>query len=171
MTRDPKARRTGSRPAETLTFDETDQKILAMLQEDGDLAVAVIAEEVGLSATPCWRRIKRMEEAGVIKRRVVLVDQTRANVPLTVFIGVSTPRHEASWLTAFRELIEDIPEVIEAYRLTGTVDYILKVVVPDMASYDAVYKKMINKLEFRKVNSMIAMEELKFTTALPTKYL
>ncbi len=168
---DPKPRKTGSKPVESITFDETDQKILHMLQEDSDIPVTAIAEAVGLSATPCWRRIKRMEEAGVIKRRVVLVDQARANVPLTVFIGVSTPRHETSWLNGFRELIEDIPEILEAYRLTGTVDYILKVVVPDMASYDAVYKKMIDRLEFREVNSMISMEELKFTTAVPTKYL
>ena len=149
-------RKTGTKPAETITFDEIDQKILAMLQEDSDVAVTVIAEAVGLSATPCWRRIKRMEEAGLIKRRVVLVDQERANVPLTIFIGVSTPRHETAWLTRFRELIDEIPEVLEAYRLTGTVDYILKVVVPDMASYDAVYKKMIDTLEFRMVNSMIS---------------
>lgn len=112
-----------------------------------------------------------MEEAGVIKKRVALVDQTRANVPLTVFIGVSTSHHEIDWLNRFRELIDEIPEVMEAYRLTGTVDYILKVVVPDMASYDAVYKQMIQKLEFSQVNSMISMEELKFTTAIPTSYL
>ncbi|WP_417718983.1 Lrp/AsnC family transcriptional regulator [Salipiger sp.] len=166
-----KPRKTGIKPADTITFDETDQRILAMLQEDSDTPVQAISEAVGLSATPCWRRIKRMEEAGLIKRRVALVDQERANVPLTVFIGVSTPRHEISWLNTFRELIDDIPEILEAYRLTGTVDYILKVVVPDMASYDAVYKRMIEKLEFSQVNSMISMEELKFTTAVPTKYL
>ncbi len=112
-----------------------------------------------------------MEEAGLIKGRVALVDHARANVPLTVFIGVSTSRHEIDWLNKFRELIDEIPEVVEAYRMTGTVDYILKVVVPDMPSYDAVYKKMIENLEFRSVNSMISMEELKFTTAVPTAYL
>lgn len=168
---EPRPRKTGSKPVESITFDETDQRILEMLQQDSDTPVTAISEAVGLSATPCWRRIKRMEEAGVIKRRVVLVDQERANVPLTVFIGVSTPRHEIDWLTRFRELIDEIPEVLEAYRLTGTVDYILKVVVPDMATYDSVYKKMIERLEFRQVNSMISMEELKFTTAVPTKYL
>lgn len=168
---EPRPRRTGTKPAESITFDEIDQQILDMLQHDSDTPVQAISEAVGLSANPCWRRIKRMEEAGLIKRRVALVDQRRANVPLTVFIGISTPRHEIEWLNKFRELIDEIPEIQEAYRLTGTVDYILKVVVPDMASYDAVYKRMIQRLEFSQVNSMISMEELKFTTAIPTKYL
>ncbi|MEZ5713813.1 MAG: Lrp/AsnC family transcriptional regulator [Paracoccaceae bacterium] len=164
-------RRTGSKPAESLTFDEIDQKILDILQRDADTVVSAIAEEVGLSHTPCWRRIKRMEEAGLIKKRVVLVDQCRANVPMTIFIGVTAPRHEISWLERFCNLVDEIPEIVEAYRLTGTVDYILKVVVPDVATYDAVYKKMIERLEFSHVNSMISMEELKFTTAIPTRYL
>ncbi|MGH1356625.1 MAG: Lrp/AsnC family transcriptional regulator [Thalassovita sp.] len=164
-------RKTGSKPADSLTFDEIDQNILDILQRDSDTPVQAISEAVGLSANPCWRRIKRMEEAGLIKGRVALVDHERANVPLTVFIGVSTARHEIDWLNKFRTLIDEIPEVVEAYRMTGTVDYILKVVVPDMPSYDAVYKKMIQNLEFRSVNSMISMEELKFTTAVPTAYL
>ncbi|MBU2961619.1 Lrp/AsnC family transcriptional regulator [Citreicella sp. C3M06] len=164
-------RKTGSKPIESITFDETDRRILEILQEDSDTPIQAISQTVGLSANPCWRRIKRMEEAGVIKKRVALVDQARANVPLTVFIGVSTSRHEINWLNRFRELIDEIPEVVEAYRLTGTVDYILKVVVPDMGAYDAVYKQMIQKLEFNQVNSMISMEELKFTTAIPTAYL
>lgn len=164
-------RKTGSKPIESMTFDETDRLILEILQKDSDTPIQAISETVGLSTNPCWRRIKRMEEAGVIKKRVALVDQTRVNVPLTVFIGVSTSRHEIDWLNTFRELIDDIPEVVEAYRLTGTVDYILKVVVPDMQSYDAVYKQMIHRLEFSQVNSMISMEELKFTTAIPTTYL
>lgn len=164
-------RRTGTKPADTLTFDEIDQKILDILQRDADTVVSTIAKEVGLSQTPCWRRIKRMEEAGLIKKRVVLVDQCRANVPMTIFIAVTTPRHEMSWLERFCDLVDEIPEIVEAYRLTGTVDYILKVVVPDVAAYDTVYKKMIERLEFSHVNSMISMEELKFTTAIPTKYL
>ncbi|GHH02273.1 Lrp/AsnC family transcriptional regulator [Pseudodonghicola xiamenensis] len=166
-----KPRKTGTKPAESITFDEIDQRILELLQQDSDTPMQAISETVGLSATPCWRRIKRMEEAGLITRRVALVDQTRANVPLTVFIGISTPRHEIDWLNKFRALIDEIPEILEAYRLTGTVDYILKVVVPDMESYDAVYKRMIERLDFSQVNSMISMEELKFTTAVPTKYL
>ena len=164
-------RKTGTKPIETLTFDEIDQKILDLLQHDSDTSVNVISEAVGLSVTPCWRRIKRMEEAGLIKKRVVLVDQARANVPMTIFIGVTTSRHEINWLQKFCDLIDEIPEIVEAYRLTGTVDYILKVIVSDMAAYDRVYKKMIERLDFNQVNSMISMEELKFTTAIPTKYL
>lgn len=166
-----KVRKTGSKPIDKITFDEIDQKILDILQHDSDTVVNAISEAVGLSVTPCWRRIKRMEEAGLIKKRVVLVDQARANVPMTVFIGVTASRHEISWLQRFCELIDEIPEVVEAYRLTGTVDYILKVVVADMSAYDKVYKTMIERLEFSQVNSMISMEELKFTTAIPTKYL
>lgn len=166
-----KIRKTGIKPIETITFDETDRRILAILQQDADTPITALAEEVGLSATPCWRRIKRMEEAGVIKQRVVLVDQARTNVPMTVFIGITAPRHEMPWLNKFRSLIDEVPEIVEAYRLTGTMDYILKVVVPDIATYDAVYKFMIERLEFSHVNSMISMEELKFTTAVPTKYL
>lgn len=164
-------RKPRSKPAEALSFDAIDQKILDILQRDSDTPIAAVSEAVGLSATPCWRRIKRMEEAGIIKGRVALINQAQANVPMTVFIGITAPRHEIGWTTQFRTLIEDIPEVVEAYRLTGTVDYILKVVVPDIAAYDAVYKRMIASLEFSQINSMISMEELKFTTAIPTGYL
>lgn len=153
------------------TYDAIDRRILEILQVDSDRPVSSIAEEVGLSQTPCWRRIKRLEEAGVIRARVALVDPGKAGVPLTVFIGVKTPRHEAGWLAAFRALIDDIPEVVEAYRLTGEIDYILKVVAPDITSYDKVYKTMISRLDFSQVNSSIAMEELKFTTAIPVDHL
>ncbi|MCO6180874.1 Lrp/AsnC family transcriptional regulator [Ciceribacter sp. RN22] len=154
----------------TTRFDKIDRKILDLLQQR-DRPVGEIAEEVGLSQTPCWRRIKRMEEAGVIREKVTLVDPKKAGVPMIVFIAITAPRHEMAWLVRFRELIESIPQIVEAYRLTGTVDYILKVMVPDVAAYDHVYKSMIEKLEFSQINSSISMEELKFTTAVPTNYL
>lgn len=154
----------------TTSFDKIDRKILDLLQQR-DRPVGEIAEEVGLSQTPCWRRIKRMEEAGVIREKVALVDPKKAGVPMIVFIAITAPRHEMAWLVKFRELIESIPQIVEAYRLTGTVDYILKVMVPDVAAYDNVYKSMIEKLEFSQINSSISMEELKFTTAVPTNYL
>ena len=154
----------------TTSFDEIDRKILDLLQQR-DRPVGEIAEKVGLSQTPCWRRIRRMEEAGVIRERVTLVDPRRAGVPMTVFISVTAPRHEMAWLVKFRQMIESIPQIVEAYRLTGTVDYILKVLVPDVAAYDQVYKTMIERLEFSQINSSISMEELKFTTAVPTNYL
>ena len=158
------------RSGEHVSFDEVDRQILDLLQER-DRPVAVLAEEVGLSQTPCWRRVRRLEEAGVIRGRVALVDHKRAGVPMIIFIGITAPRHEISWLNHFRELIETIPEVVEAYRLTGSTDYIMKVMVPDIEAFDQVYKAMIERLEFSQINSSIAMEELKFTTAVPTTYL
>jgi len=154
----------------TMTFDEIDRKILDLLQRR-DRPVSEIADEVGLSQTPCWRRIRRMEDAGVIRERVTLVDPKKAGVPMIVFIAITAPRHEMAWLVRFRELIESIPQIVEAYRLTGTTDYILKVMVPDVGAFDQVYKNMIERLEFSQINSSISMEELKFTTAVPTNYL
>lgn len=151
-------------------LDETDRKILDILQRDSDRAVSEVAKEVGLSATPCWRRIRRLEEAGIVKRRVALVDRRQLNVSMTIFIGIKAPRHEMSWLEAFRAMIEEVPEIVEAYRLTGETDYIVKVVVPDIDTYDLVYKRMISRLDFSEINSSISMEELKFTTAVPTGY-
>jgi len=152
-------------------YDEVDQKILAILQVDSDLPIAAIAERVGLSATPVWRRIKRMESSGLIRARVAVVDQKLANVPMTIFIGVTAPRHAMEWFKKFRALIEDVPEVVEAYRRTGATDYIMKLVVPDIAAYYMVYQRLIEELEFTTVNSSISMEELKFTTSVLTKYL
>ncbi len=163
----PEPRRRGP---DTSSFDDIDRQILDLLQER-DRPVAMLAEEIGLSQTPCWRRIRKLEEAGVIRGRVTLVDPKQAGVPMTLFVGVTAARHEAGWLERFRALIEGIPEIVEAYRLTGSTDYILKIVVPDIEAYDAVYKSMIERLEFSSISSSIAMEELKFTTAVPTNYL
>jgi len=152
-------------------MDTIDRKILDILQADATVPVAAIADRVGLSAAPCWRRIKRMEDEGVIKRRVALVDRRKANVPMTLFVSVRTTRHAGQWLEDFRRVIADIPEIVEAWRLTGEVDYLLRIVVPDVDTYDVVYKRLINRLEFADISSAIAMEELKYTTAIPTDYL
>jgi Lrp/AsnC family transcriptional regulator len=152
-------------------FDAIDQRILDILQVDSNIPIAEIAEKIALSPTPIWRRIKRMEAAGLIRARVALVDHKTANVPMTIFIGVTAPRHSMEWFQQFQGLLDDMPEVVEAYRLTGATDYIMKVVVPDIAAYDEVYQRMIREVEFTTVNSSISMEELKFTTAVPTKYL
>ncbi len=152
-------------------FDEIDRRILDILQQDSDIPVAEIAERVNLSQTPVWRRIKGMEAAGLIRARVTLVDHKQMGVPMTLFIGVKTMSHAKNWLEQFGAFIEETPEVVEAYRLTGETDYIMKVVVPDIAAYDLVYKRMTERLEFSSVVSSIAMEELKFTTAVPTQYL
>ena len=112
-----------------------------------------------------------MEAAGLIRARVTLVDHKMMGVPMTLFIGVKTTRHAKNWLEEFNAFIQETPEVVEAYRLTGETDYIMKVVVPDIAAYDLVYKRMTERLEFSSVISSISMEELKFTTAVPTQYL
>jgi Lrp/AsnC family transcriptional regulator len=126
---------------------------------------------VGLSIAPCWRRIKRLDEDGVILRRVALLNRRMVNLAMTVFVSVKAPRHATSWLQAFRRVIADIPEIVEAWRLTGEADYLLRIVVPDVETYDAVYQRLIERLEFSDINSAIAMEEMKYTTAVPTGYI
>jgi len=153
-----------------MILDAFDRKILDALQADADQPIADIAERVGLSQTPCWRRIKRMEESGLIRKRVVLVDQKLANLSITVFLAIKAPRHEIEWLERFRKIVIDMPEIMEAYRLTGDSDYLLRIVVPSIEAYDEFYKRMVTKLEFSNMNSSIAMEEMKYTTALPTSY-
>ena len=152
-------------------MDAIDRKILDILQADASVAIAVIADKVGLSTAPCWRRIRRLDEDGVITKRVALLNRRKVNVAMTVFVSVKAPRHGAEWLQAFRKVIVDIPEIVEAWRLTGETDYLLRIVVPDVETYDAVYQRMIKRLEFSDINSAIAMEEMKFTTAIPTSYL
>lgn len=152
-------------------MDRIDQKILDLLQADTTLPIAAVAEKVGLSTAPCWRRIKKLEDDGVIQRRVALVDRRKVNVPMTLFVSVRTTRHAMEWVDDFRHMIADIPEIVEVWRLTGDVDYLLRIVVPDIDAYDAVYKRMIDRVELADVSSAIAMEELKYTTAVPTSYI
>ncbi len=135
------------------------------------MSAAAVADKVGLSPTPCWRRIKKLEDDGIILKRVALLDRRKVNVPLTVFVAVKAPRHAMEWLEAFRRVITDIPEIVEAWRLTGETDYLLRLVVPDIETYDAVYQRLISRLEFSNLSSSLAMEEMKFTTAVPTSYM
>jgi len=151
-------------------LDSKDRQILAILQEDALRPVAEVAERVGLTTTPCWRRIQRLERDGVIRRRVALLDPAALNVPVSVFVSIRTSQHSAGWLTQFRRAVEGIPEIVEAYRMSGEVDYLLRVVVPDIAGYDAVYKQLIEKIELADVTSSFSMEEMKHTTALPLEY-
>jgi Lrp/AsnC family transcriptional regulator len=151
-------------------MDSIDHKILAILQDDSTIAVAEIAERVGLSATPCWRRIQNLEKAGVIRRRVALLEPKALNLGVTVFVGLKTSQHSQDWLETFARKIAAIDEVVEFYRMSGDVDYLLKIVAPDIAGYDAVYKRLIAAIEFSDVSSSFAMEEIKYTTALPLKY-
>ena len=152
-------------------MDRLDRKILRLLQEDSTLAVADLAKKVGLSTTPCWRRIQKMEEDGVIRRRVALLDPVKVNTKVTVFVSIRTNSHSIEWLKRFSEVIGEFPEVVEFYRMSGDVDYLLRVVVPDIAAYDKVYKRLIADTQLFDVSSSFAMEELKFTTALPLSYI
>lgn len=151
-------------------MDSTDKAILRILQRDSSTPVSDIAEEVGLSATPCWRRIKKLEEDGVIRARVALADMTALGLSLTAFISVKTAHHNEAWLKKFAEMIRRIPEIVEVHRMSGEIDYLMKVVVPDMGHYDRVYKKLIAAAEFSDVTSTFSMEVLKETTELPTDY-
>src|SRR6185312_4867444 len=152
-------------------MDRLDRKILRLLQEDATLAVADVAKKVGLSTTPCWRRIQKLEEEGVIKRRVAILDPEKVNTRVNVFVSIRTNSHSHEWLRRFSEVIQEFPEVIEFYRMSGDVDYLLRVVVPDIAAYDAFYKRLIARIEIRDVSSAFAMEQIKYTTQLPLDYL
>jgi len=152
-------------------IDRTDKRILEILQEDSTCAVAEIAAKVNLSTTPCWRRIQKLEQEGVIRRRVALLDAGKVNVGVTVFVEIKTAQHNAAWLKSFREAVACIPEVVEVYRTSGNIDYLLKVVVPSISAYDDVYKRLIRAVELHDVSSSFSMEILKSTTALPLGYL
>jgi Lrp/AsnC family transcriptional regulator len=152
-------------------MDSFDKHILELLQRDCTAPVSEIAEKVGLSTTPCWRRIQAMEKKGVIKARVALADPEQLNVALTVFVMVKTNQHNPEWLGNFATIVQDMPEIMEFYRLSGDIDYLLRIVVPDMKAFDRFYKKLITKADFSDISSSFAMEELKYTTNLPINYI
>ncbi|MBV8923280.1 Lrp/AsnC family transcriptional regulator [Bradyrhizobium sp.] len=148
-------------------IDAIDRKILGVLQEDASLSVVEIGERVGLSATPCWKRIQKLEAEGIITGKVVLVDQNRIGLGLSVFVSVESSDHSDEWLKKFATAVSAMPEVMEFYRMAGDVDYMLRVVVADMPSYDIFYKKLIGAVALKNVTSRFAMEKIKSVTALP----
>ena len=148
-------------------MDAIDRKILAVVQDDASLSVAEIGQRVGLSSTPCWKRLQRLEADGVILRRVALVDPDKIGLGITVFVSIETNDHSQAWLKKFAEVVGAMPEVMEFYRMAGDVDYMLRVVVTDMAGYDAFYKRLIGTVPLKNVTSRFAMERIKQTTALP----
>jgi Lrp/AsnC family transcriptional regulator len=148
-------------------MDEIDRKLLAILQDDVTLSVAQISERVGLSATPCWKRIQKLEASGVITRRVALLAPERIGMGLTVFVAVEAADHTPEWLESFARTVTDIPAVMEVYRMAGEVDYMLRVVVADMAEFDRFYKTLIATVPMKNVTSRFAMERIKSTTAYP----
>lgn len=148
-------------------MDLIDRKILAALQENASISIAELADRVGLSQTPCWKRVQRLEANGVILGRVALVSPEKIGLGLTVFVQVETGDHSSAWIARFAETVSAMPEVMELYRMAGDVDYMLRVVVSDMAAYDAFYKRLIAALPLKNVTSRFAMERIKSTTALP----
>ena len=151
-------------------MDTTDRKLLDILQRDAALSLDDFSKRVGLSRNACWRRIKRLEDEGVIKARVTLLDASRINVGLTAFIALRTTEHSAKWLDQFSKAVRGIPEIIGVYRMTGDIDYLLQVVIPDVAAYDRLYKRLIGKITLADVSSSFVMEEIKSTTVLPLDY-
>lgn len=151
-------------------MDRTDKRILELLQQDCELAVAEIGKRVGLSTSPCWRRIQRLEKNGYVTKRVALLNPELINLSLTAFVMVKTNQHSVEWLENFADAVVELPEIVEVYRMSGEVDYLLKIVVPDIATYDVVYKQLIAKIELMDVSSGFAMEIIKTTTALPLSY-
>jgi Lrp/AsnC family transcriptional regulator len=151
-------------------MDAIDRKLLGILQQDAAQSLDDLSERVGLSRNACWRRIKRLEDEGIIKARVTLLDATSINVGLTAFIALRTTEHSAKWLDQFAKAVRGIPEIIGVYRMTGDVDYLLQVVIPDVAAYDRLYKRLIGRITLADVSSSFVMEEIKSTTVLPLDY-
>ena len=151
-------------------MDRIDKRILTLLQQDATTPVAEIGKKVGLSTTPCWRRIQKLEEDGVITKRVAVLDPVAVNAKVTVFVSIRTNSHNSEWLKRFSEVTSEFPDV-ELYRMSGEVDYLLRVVVPDIQAYDTFYQRLINKIDITDVSSSFAMEQLKYTTQLPLDYL
>jgi Lrp/AsnC family transcriptional regulator len=148
-------------------MDAIDRKILSILQTNAGLAINEVASRVGLSQTPCWKRIQKLEQTGVIKGRVAVLDAKKLNLGLTVFVILRTNQHDDAWLQKFGRAVRDMPEITAIWRMAGDIDYLLRVVVRDMESYDAFYKRLIKRIPLNDVSSTFVMEELKYTTALP----
>lgn len=153
--------------AKSVSLDAVDRRILYWLQRDAGLATAELASRVGISPSPCWRRVQRLTEAGVIRARVALLDPAAVGLGVHVFVAVRTNQHQAQWAERFCRCVTDMPEVIGFYRMAGQIDYLLHVVVPDIAAYDGVYKRLIARIDLYDVSASFAIEVLKDTTALP----
>ncbi|WP_304363344.1 Lrp/AsnC family transcriptional regulator [Cobetia sp. 5-11-6-3] len=153
---------------EKIVLDATDRALLRLLQRDASLSLAALAESVHLTTSPCWKRLKRLEECGVITARVALLDAERVGLGLTAFVQLKTRDHSRAWFERFVAVIEEVEEVTEFYRMAGDYDYLLKVQVADMNAYDRVYKQLVNTLDdLTDVSARFAMECIKSTTALP----
>jgi len=154
--------------SQNVELDSKDWAILGLIQRDASLSLQAIADEVGLSPNPCWRRIKRMEQSGVIAGRVALLDPAKVGAGTCVFVTIHTRRHDADWLEAFHAAIEGIDEIVECHRMAGDVDYLLKIRVADISGYDRIYQRLIRRVpDLADVTASFSMEEMKMSTALP----
>lgn len=148
-------------------MDSIDRKILNMLQADASQTVKQIAEQIPLSVTPCWKRIQKLEAQGFIRARVALLDPRQVNANVTVFVAIKTNQHTTEWIDRFSLAVRDMPEVMEIYRMSGEIDYLLRVVVSSIEAYDRFYRNLVDRIELSNVTSSFAMEQIKYTTALP----
>jgi Lrp/AsnC family transcriptional regulator len=155
---------------ESSIVDEIDRDIVRLLQQDGSLSARELGDRVGLTPTPCWRRVRALEEAGVITGRVALVDPATINLDVAALVNIRTNDHSSGWIESFRSAVERFPEIVETYRTSGDIDYTLKVMVPSIAAYDAFYKRLIDAVDLYDVRTIFVMEEIKHTTALPLDY-
>jgi Lrp/AsnC family transcriptional regulator len=152
-------------------MNDIDKKILSILQVNADIPIAELSKKVNLSATPCWARINKLYKQGYIKKKVAVIDRLKANLPVVVFVQVRTKQHSDEWTKKFKKAITEMDEVVELYRLSGTVDYMFKVLVPSIEKYNEFYEKLTHKIDFFEVTSSFAMEEIKQTSILPLKYI
>jgi Lrp/AsnC family transcriptional regulator len=156
---------TADAPVEPPRIDAMDRKILRLLQVDATLSLAEISARVGLSQTPCWKRIQRLEASGVVEKRVAILSASAIGLGLAVFVSIESGDHSAAWLNGFAAAVCAMPEVMDVYRMAGDVDYMLRVAVRDVAAYDAFYKRLIAAVPLKTVTSRFAMEAIKVSTA------
>ena len=152
-------------------MNEIDKKILSILQVNADIPIAELSKKVNLSATPCWARINKLYKQGFIKKKVAVVDRMKINLPIIAFVQVRTNQHSMNWMNRFVKAVREMDEVVEFYRLSGTTDYLLKVLVPSIDKFDEFYKKLTDKIDLSDVTTSFAMEEIKQTSNLPLDYI
>ncbi len=152
-------------------MNEIDKKILSILQDNADIPISELSKKVNLSATPCWARINKLYKQGYIKKKVAVVDRLKINLPIIAFVQIRTSQHSMNWSKRFIKAVTEMEEVVEFYRLSGTVDYIFKVLVPSIEKYNEFYKKLTDKIDFSEVTSSFSMEEIKYTSTLPLNYI
>jgi len=153
-------------------MDSIDKQILSVLQKNATIPLSEISKRVGISKTPCWNRIRKMEEEGIIKSRATILDNSKINLNITVFLSVSVSSHSEEWLVDFQKILSQFDQIIEAYRLTGSrTDYLLKIVSPSIAEYDKFQQHLISKVKFTNMSSSIALKEIKKMHSLPLDYL